>query len=385
MEQIQTASIAEIPAANWQQLFGNHPLLSQSYLGSFETSHCVGAASGWQPMHLQLKQQQQTLAWLPLYRKQHSYGEYVFDWSWARAYQSIGLDYYPKLITALPFTPSISPRLGLTDPSQPQPTQQILTAVLERLETDRASSWHLLFADHDSLERIQQHWPGPRELLTRYDCQFHWLNQDYQSFEEFLGQLRSSKRKTIRKERQRLHQQQIYCHRLTGNAITEDRIELFYQFYQHTYHQRGQNPYLSPIFFQQLADQMADRLLLVIAEQDQQPLGAALFIIGNDCLYGRWWGGRTDIDALHFEVCYYQGIEFAIDNRLARFDPGTQGEHKLIRGFQPIKTTSLHWLDHPALYQAVAEHLSQERPYIERYIDQARQLLPFRRDLDTGQ
>lgn len=388
-----------IDPQHWQQLFGNSPLTSQPFLNALEQSHSINLQSGWQPHHLTLNSPAGELgAALPLYLKQHSYGEYVFDWSWANACQRAGIGYYPKLVTAIPYTPTTGKRIGYLKEQQLQP---LLTGLVQQAQQLQASSWHLLFADQPNRELIQGHWqqlsdslaenrgsesinettPPNRlmPLLERHDCQFHWLNRDYHDFDHFLEGFTSRKRKNIRKERRQIDQQQIRLKRLTGEQLTTEALDKFYHFYQHTYHQRGQNAYLNRDFFDRIQQQLNQQMLLVLAERDHQPVGAALFLFDQQALYGRWWGGLPELDCLHFEACYYQGIEFAIERKLQRFDPGTQGEHKLLRGFEPVQTSSLHWLRHPGLHQAVAQSLQQERRQISLYIEQARAHLPFKK------
>jgi predicted N-acyltransferase len=371
--------IQQIDPDHWEQLFGSQPLLSHAFLMAMEESGSLSQTSGWSPQHLLLRSaSQQPLAALPLYLKQHSYGEYVFDWNWANASHEAGIPYYPKLITALPFTPTTGPRLGFANDSPPESTRQLLLTLCEQAKRQQASSWHLLFADEDSRERIRANWPETQELLERHDCQFHWINADYRDFDHFLQRFSSRKRKSIRRERRRVQEQGITLRRLSGNDLTREQLHAFFSFYQQTYHQRGQTPYLNWNFFERLHAGLRDSLMLVVAEQDQQQVGAALFLFDEQCLYGRWWGGNPGLDCLHFEACYYQGIEFAIERNLQRFDPGTQGEHKLVRGFEPTRTTSLHWIIHPGLHRAVEESLHHERQHIAAYMVQARQHLPFK-------
>ncbi|MEH6650122.1 MAG: GNAT family N-acetyltransferase [Motiliproteus sp.] len=398
-----------IDQQQWQQLFGDSPLTSHHFLNALEQSHSIDQQSGWQPQHLTLSSSTGELkAALPLYLKQHSYGEYVFDWSWADACQRAGIRYYPKLVTTIPFTPTTGKRIGYVDDQQLQP---LLSGLVNQARQLHASSWHLLFADRPSRELIQRHWQELSgslaetegfetesfetegleaknaqiqsntllPLLERHDCQFHWFNRNYRDFDHFLEGFSSRKRKNLRKERRRIDEQQIQMKRLTGKQLTEEVLDQFFQFYQHTYHQRGQTAYLNRNFFDRIRQQLNQQMLLVIAERDHQPVGAALFLFDQQALYGRWWGGLPELDCLHFEACYYQGIEFAIERKLQYFDPGTQGEHKLLRGFEPVRTGSLHWLRHPGLHQAVEHSLQSERQQISRYIEQARMHLPFKK------
>lgn len=369
-----------IHPVEWETLFGPSPPTSQPFMAAMDSN--FAAQSGWQPQHLIVRSACDKLqAALPLYLKQHSYGEYVFDWSWASASERAGIPYYPKLITAVPFTPTVGCRLGLGNASDAA-VRSLLERLIEQARQQHASSWHLLFSDQLSRNQIESSWrqlPGQQPLLERHDCQFHWFNRDYRDFDQFLQCFSSRKRKNIRKERRRIDDQGIRLQRLSGDGLTPDKLQLFFHFYQLTYHQRGQNPYLRQEFFDLIRRTMGQQLMLVLATRGQQPVGAALFLHDQQTLYGRWWGGLPEIDCLHFEACYYQGIEFAIERGLQRFDPGTQGEHKLTRGFEPVRTRSLHWIRHPGLRQAVADSLELERQQIDRYIDQCRQHLPFKR------
>ncbi|RDE24908.1 N-acetyltransferase [Motiliproteus coralliicola] len=381
-----------MPAANYDLIDQLQPttlpveqqtLFSAAFLEAFESSGCLNPQSGWLTQHLTARSLNGAQeAFLPLYLKQHSYGEYVFDWLWADASERAGLRYYPKLISAIPYTPCPGPRLGLSEPDAASLVPALLEQLLDHIDQQQASSWHLLFADRQSRELIQQHWPAPQTLLERFDCQYHWFNRDYTSFDDFLAQLRSQKRKSLKRERRKIEQQGLNLHRLSGAQISDKLIDAFYDFYALTYHQRGRQPYLNRRFFEHLRQRLADKMLLVAAVDDSRtnsPLvGCALFLFDQNTLYGRWWGGLPGYDCLHFEACYYQGIEFAIERGLQRFDPGTQGEHKLIRGFEPIRTCSLHWLRHPGLHQGVERWLAQERRQVEAYIEQARGLLPYR-------
>ncbi len=371
--------IKQIDPAHWQHLFGPQPLPSHTFLAALEESHSLTPASGWIPQHLLLQSAAlQPLAALPLYLKQHSYGEYVFDWSWADASHQAGIRYYPKLVTALPFTPTCGQRLGLAADSPAQSTRTLLQKLSEQAHLQHASGWHLLFADKRCREQIRSAWPEPEELLERHDCQFHWLNADYRDFEHFLQRFSSRKRKTIRRERRRVQEQGVKLRRLCGMELDLEGLRNFFSFYQQTYQLRGQTPYLNWDFFMRIHAGLRDSMMLVVAEHKQQTVGAALFLFDQHCLYGRWWGGDPEFDCLHFEACYYQGIEFAIERKLQRFDPGTQGEHKLVRGFEPTQTSSLHWIRHPGLHRAVQHALIQERQHIATYMAQARKHLPFK-------
>lgn len=346
----------------------DYPFLNYAYLHALESSGSVGAASGWQPHHLSLSNQEEVIAVIPCYVKYHSRGEYVFDWSWANAARQLGLNYYPKLLCAIPFTPCPGPR-WLS--SEILSTTEIIETLREESIRLGLQSWHMLFPAEatDSANHL---------LLERHDCQFHWHNHGYSQMADFLDRLNAAKRKNIRKERRKIETQGIKIERRCGEEISPRHLEQFYQFYCHTYFQRGQQPYLNLDFFTQLLRAMPQQLMLVSAYLQGQSCGCALFLFDRHTLYGRWWGGDPRLDCLHFELCYYQGIEFAIERQLQRFDPGTQGEHKLIRGFEPLQTRSYHQLHAPQIQAALQRWTTEERAAVAEYRKAAQQALPFR-------
>lgn len=343
--------------------------LDPGYLGALEASGAVSRSTGWQPHHLEWRDDQGNLGWLPAYQKFHSRGEYVFDWSWAQAAESLGLAYYPKLLCAIPFTPCPGPRwqgrLSL---------EAVCAALEEEARRLHLSSWHLLFVDNEAES------PALREgdWLERHGCHFLWHNPGYRDFQDFLDQLRSSKRKNLRKERRRLADQGIWCRRRQGEEISPAAMDAFFRYYCLTYAVRGQRPYLNRDFFHRLHRDLGHQLLLVEAWQEEHQCAAALLLHDTERLYGRWWGTETTIDGLHFETCYYQGMEFAIERGLAVFDPGTQGEHKLIRGFEPCLTRSFHQVFHPGLAEALQDWTARERAWVSAYRREAEGALPYR-------
>ncbi|WP_210395458.1 GNAT family N-acetyltransferase [Motiliproteus sediminis] len=365
--------ISQVPADHWAALMPDrYPFLQYAYLRALEHSGAVSTATGWEPHHLVLSRSNQVMAIVPCYLKHHSRGEYVFDWSWAQAAESLALPYYPKLLAAIPFTPCPGPRWLAAESVKPE---EIIAALDRETERLQLSSWHLLFSNADGLCLDPDGRALP--LLAREDCQFHWHNRNFADFDAFLQQLRSDKRKNLRKERRRIEAQGVRISRIRGDNLCQADLDVFYRFYRQTYLCRGQTPYLNKSFFDDLAAHMADQLLMVCAYQDQRPCGAALFLFDDTTLYGRWWGGDPQINGLHFEVCYYQGIEFAIEQRLARFDPGTQGEHKLIRGFEPMITRSLHRVYDTRLAQPLQRWTAEERRHVAAYRDAAIAALPF--------
>lgn len=356
------------------------PFLHPGFLLALETSGVVGPGTAWQPAHLLFERDGEARALLPLYRKQDSRGEYVFDHAWAGAYERHGLAYYPKLVTAVPFTPVPGPRLLLAPGERLADwLPAVLDAVRALCEEEAFSGWHGLFVEDD--------WMPPAlaaGFARREGCRFHWENPGYADFDDFLARLTSKKRKDLKRERRRLQEQGVTCRQLEGDAMDEDSWDFFYQCYVRTYHEHGQHPYLNRTFFRLLARQMRDRLMIVLAEDSAGPLASALFFHDEHTLYGRYWGCLRRADGLHFEVCYYQGMEYCMRRGLSDFDPGTQGEHKLLRGFAPRRTHSLHWLAEPAFQQAVRRFGEEERIAVMRYAEEAASVLPYRQDGGEG-
>ncbi|KAF0814705.1 hypothetical protein IGB42_00760 [Andreprevotia sp. IGB-42] len=357
--------IADLPADGWNALAGTSPVLQHAFLAALEQTDCVGAGAGWQPCHLELTNEAgMSQGLLPLYLKHHSYGEYVFDWSWAQAYREHGLDYYPKLVSAIPFTPVPGERLLAVDEAS---RSMLVRGALTLAQDIEASSLHLLF--HPPADLPLLHAAG---LQTRTQIQFHWLNQGWQHFDDFLAAMKREKRKKIRQERSKVAATGIRIVRKTGHDISHEDWAFFARCYSNTYHEHRSSPYLSEAFFQLLGDAQPEACMLVLAYRNDEPLACALNLIGPERLYGRYWGADWNAGgggfepSLHFELCYYQGIEFAIERGLAVFEGGAQGEHKQARGFSPVLTYSAHWLAHPGFARAVADYLQRERPLIEQ-------------------
>ena len=370
-------SLSELGPEQWQQFEpADFPFISREYLVALETTGCVGGNSGWHPHHMLLRDQGKLLAFMPCYEKDHSYGEYVFDWSWAQAWAQTGRDYYPKLVCAIPFTPVPGPRLLHSSQLSLADALQAFGAAIENhCEEKGYSGWHLLFPDEATFTAARA------GRLQRQDVQFHWQNRGYNSFDEFLGGLRSNKRKQIRRERRRVGEQGVTLVRLTGTQIDDDAMQAFYACYCETYLRRsGHRGYLTGAFFEQIRQQMSGQIMLVLALRDSHAIAASLFFYDSQNLYGRYWGALEDVDSLHFEACYYQGIEFCIERQLASFNPGTQGEHKLVRGFEPVTTRSLHWVSDAAFRPALEDFLRREADYKGEYASAARDCLPFRAD-----
>ncbi len=365
-----------ITADDWHAVTGNdYPFLRHEFLHALENSGSACAARGWQPQHLLVEDNGKLIAVLPLYIKQHSMGEYVFDQSWARAYQRHGLDYYPKLLSAIPFTPASGPRLSHLECDTSQLLQTVSQALQQKCTEIGASGWHVLFPESQSLPEWEQ-----TDSDLRLGCQFHWFNDGYTSFDSFLETFTSRKRKELKRERRKLSEQGVRLERLCGESITQQHWQQFYRFYQLTnLKYNGHHGYLTASFFDQLYTRMRDCLLLVIAyDANNNAIAGALNFFSSDSLYGRYWGCTQDVEYLHFETCYYQGIEFCIERGLSRFDPGAQGEHKIARGFEPVLTYSHHWLAHPDFRAAIQDFLQEEAAAVHQYRDNAAQALPFK-------
>jgi hypothetical protein len=374
-------SITEVGIDYWNALAGtDYPFMRYEFLCALETTGCTTRASGWRPHHAIVRQVSpgldEIVAILPLYLKTNSWGEYVFDWSWANAYQSHGLDYYPKFVTAAPFTPSTGQRLLLKEGQDAAAVIRLLqTAIEEKADFIRASSWHVLFPNDE-----QHDWFTDAGLLPRTACQFHWFNRNYASFDDFLAGLNSRKRKNLKKERAKVREEGISFRHVEGADIDETLWQGFYAFYQSTYLMRGMQGYLTPEFFIEMGQSMPEQMFMVCAEQEGRLIAAALFFKSGEALFGRYWGSAKDYQFLHFETCYYQGQEYAIANGFKRFDSGAQGEHKIQRGFEPLLTYSNHWIAHPDFRDAIGNFLIEEDQHIERYRSEAQKLLPFRQE-----
>lgn len=368
-------SINDIEKEQWNAVTGiDYPFLRHEFLQLLEDSGSVNALRGWQPQHLLIEDSQQLLAVLPLYIKSHSYGEYVFDWSWAEAYQRHGMEYYPKLVAAIPFTPATGPRFSCSANDFTQFIPVIEKALLEKAQSIGASGWHVLFP----LVKEQNLWRSAG-ASKRLGCQFHWHNDGYSGFDDFLATLSSRKRKDIKKERLKVLGQDVRLERLTGDQISDGHWQTFYRFYQNTYMKKsGHGGYLTPAFFSGLSAALPEQLLLVLAYKNDIAVAGSLYCFSRNTLYGRYWGGTLDIPGLHFEACYYQGIEFCIERGLQHFDAGAQGEHKIQRGFVPTLTCSYHWIGHPGFRQAIDVFLKEESTGIQQYQQEAMALLPFR-------
>ena len=375
-------SIEQLNAIAWNEIAGTkNPFMRYEFLHALESTGCTNEQTGWRAHHLvayTAGRNKSLVAIMPLYLKTNSWGEYVFDWSWANAYKSYGYQYYPKFVTAAPFTPSPGNRIFINKQYRGEGLLKLIVEkIKEKAKLIGASSWHVLFPteeEHDAL--------GLLGVQPRIATQFHWQNKGYESFNEFLAFLNSRKRKSIRKERKYVHDHGITFRRTEGACITEQQWADFYLFYQSTYLMRGMQGYLELEFFHAVAETMPEQLVLINAVQDDQDIAAALFFKNEETLFGRYWGCRFDHQFLHFEACYYQGQEYAIEHGLKSFDAGAQGEHKIRRGFEPIFTYSNHWLANQGFAEAIAGFLREERPHILNYSREANNLLPYKDVID---
>jgi predicted N-acyltransferase len=379
--------IAAIPASEWDACSRgsdtrgdaarpDNPFISHAFLHALEESGSATRATGWLPQHLVLEDATGGIAaCMPCYLKSHSYGEYVFDHAWADAYERAGGDYYPKLQAAVPFTPVTGPRLLVRDgPDRAERKALLLQAAATLTERLEASSLHVTFPTREEWELA-----GRLGFLQRNDQQFHWQNDGYQSFEDFLGALASRKRKSIRGERKRAVEDGIEIEWVTGADLTEALWDAFFAFYLDTGSRKWGSPYLTRTFFSLIGETMCDEILLVLARRRGRAIAGALNFIGGDALYGRYWGALEEHACLHFEVCYYQAIDFAIQHKLARVEAGAQGAHKLARGYLPVPTYSAHWIRDPRLRRAVADYLRRERLAVAHEIALLGEESPYRR------
>jgi len=370
-------TIDAIDPSAWNALAGaEHPFLRHEFLAAVESSGSIGPGTGWLPRHATLYDNEQLVAALPLYEKTNSWGEFVFDFAWANAYQQAGLSYYPKLVTAVPFTPVTGPRF-LTAPGHNFDTLAgaLIDATRQHAQARGISSWHVLFPQQREHKIL-----ADQGLLMRKDCQFHWHNRDYSTFDDFLGELRAAKRKKLRRERRRIQESGITFRHLSGAELTNDLWHDIMPLYASSFLRRGRTPYLNQAFFEDVTARMPEQILVILAEFHHEPIASAICFRSGDTLFGRYWGSSARFHSLHFETCYYQGIEYCITHGLKNFEPGTQGEHKISRGFEPTETWSAHWLSHPQFADAVDAYLDRERIYTDDYIDSVRDHVPFRRD-----
>jgi hypothetical protein len=373
-------SIADVDAAAWNALAGTEqPFLRHEFLLALEQSGCANGRSGWIPRHVVLEDARHGLVGaMPLYEKGHSRGEFVFDFSWASAYAQHGLKYYPKLVTAVPFTPVRGPRLLTGAGPQSQGVgDALIQAATGYARSEGLSSWHVLFPSDANLVALKG-----AQLIERLDCQFHWSNQGYESFEAFLATFTAEKRKKAKRERRRVAEAGISFDTRLGGDMNDALWRTVYEFYADTFYRHGHEPYLNLDFFKRIAAAMPDKLMLKVARQGGSPIAVAIFFVGEDALYGRYWGAGGNYHSLHFETCYYQGIEYCIEHGLKRFEPGTQGEHKVPRGFVPTLIHSAHDIVDPRFCSAIRDFAVREGRGVGRYAAQVNEHIPYHRAAD---
>ncbi|GGY68691.1 GNAT family N-acetyltransferase [Pseudoduganella albidiflava] len=371
------SSLSQAGEAAWNALLAQqdpgrapNPFLSYAFLHALHESGSASEKTGWQPQYLALWDGDELAAAMPLYVKSHSYGEYVFDWAWADAYHRNGVEYYPKLLSAIPFTPVTGSRLM----ARTEEARAALVALLsEQQEGSGVSSTHVLYPPQAQADTLRD-----AGFLLRSGVQFHWLNEHYADFDAFLASLEHKKRKNIRAERRKVREAGVTMRRVRGVDATDADWRFFHRCYRNTYAEHHSSPYLNLDFFQRIGAAMPHNILLVIAERDGRPIASSLLIHTEDTLYGRYWGALEHVPCLHFETAYYQPLEFCIEQGIATFEGGAQGEHKMARGFLPTRTWSAHWLAHPAFADAVERFLERESGGIEAYMDELNERNPFK-------
>ena len=371
-------SLREVAPESWNRLIGDaFPFAEYDYLLALEEGHCVGIEPGWEPRYLTLWEGKQLQAACYLYRKTNSNGEYIFDWDWANAYQRYGQRYFPKLTSAVPFTPATGPKLLVSaDASNPREfQQQLLASALELVQQEGCSSLHFLFIPAEECEIYEA-----AGLLLRHSFQFHWQNQGYDSFEDFLSRLRSKRRKEILRERRQVQEQGLEVILLRGEEIEPRLCRVMYDFYLTTIDRKWAMPYLSYEFFQYIFTHFRDQLVLALARKQGRWVAGTINYHKGPHLFGRYWGCRQDFRSLHFELCYYRLIEYAIEQGVQRFEAGAQGAHKIQRGFLPNLTYSAHWIAHPAFHRAIGEFIEEEKRSIQSNIEDNPELSPYRQE-----
>ena len=378
-ENFATRIVTDITALGqraWDQLDdADNPFVSYAFLAALESSGSVCAATGWQPHHLAIYENDVLLAFAPSYLKTHSHGEFVFDWAWADAYHRHNRAYYPKLLTAVPYSPVPGPRLLVRrdDSRGPDLRRELVRLALAECERLKLSSWHCNFVLEADAAALQH-----ESLLARNDWQFHWTNRGYRNFDELLAQLRSKKRKNIKRDRRLVQDAGVRFAYRTGSELSPDELEFVCACYQATFLEHGNHPALNDSFFARLARDFPHNVLVVLALRGDEAIAMSWCMVGGGRLYGRYWGCLESVPGLHFETCYYQGIDYCITHGMAVFEPGAQGEHKISRGFIPVPTRSFHHVRDPVFRKAIADYLQKEHEWMEQYRQQLEDLVPFR-------
>lgn len=371
--------LSEISEGDWNTLLAPDagPFLNYAFLTTLEKTGCVGGNTGWQVAHLLVENSEsQLLGAMPLYLKQHSYGEFVFDWAWAQAFEQSGMPYYPKALSAIPFTPVRGPRLLISPKADKSTIQRILVSGLKKLVSQNAlSSAHILFPEESELDELKQ-----QGFMLRDSIQFHWHNNGYQDFEQYLMALTMKRRKNIRRERAAVANHQIHYQHIPGSIATKDDWAFFYRCYENTYIEHCSSPYLTEECIQLLGESMPDNFHLIIATQNEKSIASSLLVVDpfNSKAYGRYWGAIEHIPCLHFELAYYQAIEYCIRMGIQIFEGGAQGEHKMARGFLPTTLQSAHWIEDPRFSIAVKRFLEREHEGMAAYVDELEQHNPLK-------
>ena len=369
------SSISEIPSHEWNSLSGiSDPFIRHEFLSALENNHCVGEQFGWYPYHLSVRNSDKVLIGVcPLYIKTNSYGEFVFDWSWASAYEQVGLDYYPKLVSCVPYNPVTGNRLLCEDPVV---KSVMIKQIIEVSEKLKLSGVHCLFTTSDDTQLCTDN-----KLQLRLGCQYHWKNQNYSDFDDFLSSFISRKRKKVNRERRMVKEQNISIEIIHGNDATEEQIEIAQQFYETTFDRKSGIPTLNVNFFKEICHTMGNQIVFMFALLDQRYIACAITLRSDDALFGRFWGCEKEYHSLHFETCFYQGINYCIEHRLQRFEPGAQGEHKITRGFLPTKTWSAHWINDSRFKEPIYTFCEREKSAMKTQCKELLELSPFRLDI----
>tara|TARA_B100000886_G_scaffold184134_1_gene126340 strand:- start:629 stop:1774 length:1146 start_codon:yes stop_codon:yes gene_type:complete len=373
------SSIEEISKKEWDSLLNdiNYPFLKHDFLQLLESTSCVGAKTGWIPLHVTISKGNSLLAGMPLYLKSHSQGEFVFDHSWANAFYQHGLDYYPKLVSSIPHTPASGPRLLIKEGENKKELFEMIKEGVKNIAAkNNISSWHILFPREEEVDFFDD-----SNLSIRKNAQFIWFNENFTSFEDYLNSFRARHRKNVRKERNKIIEQELIIETFSGENLNYDLLNKFYKFYLSTNIKRsGFSGYLTKQFFLNFPATLFKNLVIVFAKKksNDEMVGGSLFFRDDQNLYGRYWGCIEEFDCLHFECCYYQGIDYCIKNKLKKFDPGVQGEHKIKRGFAPTETYSAHWIADERFSEAIEDFVTKEERHINYYLEDAKKLLPFK-------
>jgi len=368
-------AINEVSIDAWNNLVDDdNPFARFEFLNALEQHHCVGQTFGWLPQHIIVKENDQIIGASPMYLKNNSYGEFVFDWAWADAYHRSGIEYYPKLVTSIPYTPATGARFLISNKQRYQEISQlIIDAALEHAKNLNISSMHWLFTNEDDTNQLEN-----TNLMLRLGCQFHWKNNAYTDFDNYLTFFNSKNRKKIKRERRQVKEQSIDIEMHNGHSMTDELWQCYHELYASTFDKKSGMATLSLAFFKSLGETMPNNVIIFFAKNNNDYVAAAFCLRGEKTLYGRHWGCNEEFDCLHFELCYYQGLEYCIKNQLDYFEPGAQGEHKIYRGFLPTKTWSAHWVSHPEFNTIIRQHVEHETQAMEHYITDMQTHSPFK-------